>query len=364
MSNELRLTYVLCTGANVAYGEILDAVSKNLSRKRNLPATATVVFDMDTLMATHLDPQSQVRLKVYRHRTDDERAASNPFLVRQLVFYGVLPAENIIDDTEAGTTTCVFADPRIRFNQYYTANQIIYSAGQGDILMDLLLQTQARSGGDVRLNSGVSDISVIRQRTYEAGKNIAEAMQEMTQVINGCDIDVIPTDSGPTFMGTFNTYASQGTAKPKVIFSHKQRGFTNCDVERTFASVRTYATEQGVDDTQTPVVQSAGSPATSPWGLLESYATESDVSTAATLLAKAQGVVDQYQVPQSIWKIKNITREAPKPMIDYDLGDTIKLYVQRNLRLQGNLDLRVDGYDLDVQDDGECKVASLLLVDP
>lgn len=363
---ELRLTYVLCSGTNVAYGEILDAKSRKLSRKRNLPATSEVVFDMDSPMAQNISHDAQVRLKIYRFRTVTERGVSNPNTVRQLIFYGVLPPENVKDDTATGEVTCTFADPRVRFAQYYLPAQTIFAAtGQGTIIDNFLTSTQARTGGDVRLNSGVIDVSQLRDRTYEAGTNIAQAIADLTAVINGPDVDVIPTESGPTFMGTLNTYAHMGTDKSaSIIFSHQQKGFTNCDIERTFSQAITLATETGTDPTGVVQTQTAGTPATSNYGLLESWAAESSAFDTATLLTKAQGIVDQYAAPQAQWAIKNVTREAPKAMIDYDLGDTIRLQVKRGARLNANVQLRVDGYELNVQNDGNCDVSSLLLVDP
>lgn len=364
MKDQLALSFVLCDSSGNQVSEVGEAFSRKISFKRNLPGTATIVLDIESPLASYCDPTILPRLKVYRDTTAAERAVT-PSVLHKLVFYGYLPSENVQDDTSTGQTTATFADPRNKFAQYYlTTQQVFTHQFQGDILWGLIANIDGLSGGDVMLDEGMSDSSVFRDRTYDVGANIADAVSQMTQVINGPDVYVIPDDSGPTFLGIFTSESRQGADKAGVIFYHGPSLPTNCDVQRTYTKTITYATENGVDPTGVAQSENAGSPGSSPYGLLMAFTTESDPMDAATLTSKAQGTVDQFENPQAVWQVKNITQDAPQAFIEFDLGDTIRLVANRGKVVANSVTLRVDGYDLSVSDDGTVNVTSLILVDP
>lgn len=73
----------------------------------------------------------------------------------------------------------------------YDDDQVVWSDDQSDIAWGLVQQTQARTGGALGITRGVGVVTgVVRDRTYEAGKPIGEAIQQLSEAPDGFDWDI------------------------------------------------------------------------------------------------------------------------------------------------------------------------------
>lgn len=355
----LEFTTVLCknTGEPV---DILDRLAnRQLTQQLNLPSSYTITMRMDDASYPFALLEQAPRLKVYRVSTPAELAI-DPLTVNQLVFYGTLPSQGISEDAASGMAQLAFQDPMWMLNDRYVETSVSFAqVDQGSILWQLIALMNAQTNGDTFIRQGSVTTGTLRDRTYDAGKQIASMIQEMTQVDGGCDVSFIPVDywslDGSDGMGTFNAYAQRGADLVGTEFVYAaaiEAGIPGGlqgnvgNMVRTRAKTITRATSVGSADTQ--VYQNT----TSPYGLLEDYETFSDVSISQTLLDKSVGKVANGQNAPMILEIQNPTLEAPQPILDYNPGDTVYATCRRGGMEFYDLAVRVHGIDIQINQEG------------
>lgn len=91
--------------------------------------------------------------------------------------------------------------------QYITADYT--DTPQQDIMWDAIERCNEKTGGDYGVRRGIhSGDTVNRDRSYER-KEVASLIQQMSNVIDGCDFEFTPDK-------LFNTYQTKGTYRPSV----------------------------------------------------------------------------------------------------------------------------------------------------
>lgn len=359
-----RLSFVLCKSTGEPVGESLKASERKLSRRRNTPGTATISWPLHDPFAALVVPGLS-RLKVYRSASPGELAL-DPAAPKVLVWYGSLPAENTIEDTDTGFLTATFVDPRwVLKLRFLTAPASFAATDQASILTSIV-NTQITRQNIWLTPTGSTGI--LRDRNYDAGKNVSDLIDEMTKVTNGCDVDAFPIDgytaAGTRSMGTINFMSRQGSDKSNVIFRYQQvvgtsGGGTITGVKRSYAPIVNSSTQIGTAPDGTSSSQTFTLP--TGYDLLEEYQTSSDASINNSLLEAAQGVVSENATLRSIWTVGAGTWDAPLPFVDYDLGDTVRLRVQRGPMVANNVAVKVDGYDLAVDQEGNVRTTPILV---
>ena len=355
----LAFTTVLCKSTGEPVDILDDLQNRQLVQQLNLPASYTITMRMDDPNYPFALLEQQPRIKVYRVSTPAELAA-NPLVVNQLVFYGSLPAEGVDEDSETGLAKLTFQEPSWVFNQRYVTAQVTFTQfDQGQILWLIIAAQNARPNGDTWIRGGSYTTGVKRDRTYDAGKEVAGLIQEMTEVDNGCDVGLTPFDwwafNGTRGMAWFNAYAERGANKTTALFIHGSTldegsaGGIPANVKgmhRTRARTITSATSVGSADTQTYTN------ATSGFGLLEAFETYSDISISQTLLDKSVGKVANAQNAPMVIEINTPLESAPQPFLDYNLGDTVYATERRGGMAFYNLPVRVHGIDVSLSQEG------------
>jgi hypothetical protein len=361
-----KLSFVLCSYTGEPIGEVLGASQRKLSRRRNTPGVATIQLQLHDAQALLVQPGLS-RLKIYRSATPAELAL-NPAAAKQLVWYGSLPAENVEEDTDNGTLTAIFWDPRwVLLNRFLQSPASFAATDQGSIVWQVVNTQNLRQ--DTWLRQGSTTTGIVRDRTYDAGKNVAALIDDMTKVTSGLDLDVVPIDGYTTFsdrrMGTLNTYARQGTDKPNtLLYIMRERGGSGgggniMGLKRTYAPLLNSSTQQGTDPDGVASAQTYA--IATGFDLLETYDTASDAFTATGLLEKAAGVVSENVALRQILTIGSTTWEAPLPFADYDLGDTIRLSARVGRVVLDRVSMRVDGYDVEADQEGNIKATPILV---
>jgi hypothetical protein len=359
LAEPLSFTTVLCksTGEPVDFLTRLDG--RQIIQQLNLPVSYSIIMRMEDPAYEFALLDQNPRLKVYRPSTAAELVA-HPTVVSQLVFYGSLPALGVEEDSGTGMAKLTFQDPMWVLNQLYVQAAVTYTGvDQGSILWQLIALQNARTNGDTWIRQGVITTGILRTISYTPGKELAGLIQEMTATDQGCDVAFLPVDyysiDGTRAMGTFNAYAQRGSLLPDQKFVYTapltvgEGGGLKSNVgsiKRTRAKTVTSATSVGATDTQT--YQNT----TSPFGLLEDYETFSDVTISQVLLDKAVGKVANGQNSPMILEVSNPTREAPQPLIDYNLGDTVYVTCRRGGMEFYDIPVRVQGIDITITKDG------------
>jgi hypothetical protein len=151
---------------------------------------------------------------------------------------------------------------------------------QADIGWNLIAQTQATSGGDLGIVKGTVTAGTPRDRSYERGKNIREALDQLGAVSGGGDWWVTPDRlyrwATPT----------RGVVTGRVL-DVRALGAQNLKVQDNSRSRCTAVWVTGAEGTTPVQALAAGGP---PWpeGRIEQMQAYSDVSEQATLVSKAQ----------------------------------------------------------------------------
>lgn len=356
-------SFVVCksTGENV--GEAVSAKERGLSMVLNGVHTAKLKLSLYDPLAPYLLPGVS-RLKVFRNPSADELAI-NPGQSRSLVFHGTLPETGSREAAADEAIEAVFADPRFVLPQRYSLGTEAFTSGtddQGDIAWSLLNTQNGRANGDTWMRQGGTSTGILRVRTYDQ-RPVADLLTELTQLIDGPDFDVDPIDGYALGLGmvqaNFRAYARQGSDKPNAAFVYsKEAGESNVlDMQRTYLEVVNRATVTGNTQGDGTIpglpITSTYDASNASFGIRESIASFPDVTTQATLDAKARGLVLAQSAPREVITIGQPTAECKsRPFEHYYLGDTIRASCRKGSMVFTNRTLRVYGINLDIDAQG------------
>lgn len=169
---------------------------------------------------------------------------------------------------------------------------------QGQIVADLIAHAQAADGGDLGITFGSLESTITRDRAYQAGQNIWDAITDLTRVEDGIAWDVdedlelqvrlqtdYPTVSTPIELGS----TARSLARPSSADQ-----FANA----TIVTGNTQAT--------TLVIAQAPGISTDPRGRWEKFISSAGEADQAALSERAQGVLDEAISPVSVWQAEMV----------------------------------------------------------
>lgn len=195
--------------------------------------------------------------------------------------------------------------------------------------------------------TGTIQASKNRERTYDVGQNIGEAVSNLsTGLLDGFDFVERFVEQGAT-LALFDVFASLGSDRPEVRFEYGADTLSNVrSVQRT---------------TQPPVnvVYAAGanglfsvrsdSASIARFGKWPQYVTLTDVIEQTTLDDRAQALI-RPNASRTVTFSPEPTL-APLPWDDYFLGDTVRFFARR-AALSENVAVRVNAFTVVVDEDG------------
>lgn len=362
-------TFVVCGPDGAPLGEVLLARERKLTMLLNGVHSASITLPLTDPLAPYLKPGTG-RLKVYRSPSLAQLAA-NPGAVPQLVFYGQLPAPNVMLDSGSspdtdGVVSAVYMDPRWRFAFMDTLGTETYTLqDQGFILWDLVNKQNLRPGGDTYIMQGGTTTGTLRTRDFSlpagSGQVVLQSrFDEMVALDGGCDYDVTPIDgyslgTSPMQMGTLNVYTKQGSTRPNAVFALGADIKSNVQqITLSYAPIVTYSTWTGPDTNGQLQAASSGAPSSvaGQFGLIEQLQSEPSVSDTTTLTAKAVADIALMSQLRQVVTISNPLPDAPSAFEDYFLGDTVYVSCRKGSLVLASSALRVHGIDLTVDDVG------------
>jgi hypothetical protein len=190
---------------------------------------------------------------------------------------------------------------------------------QGTILWTLIDDFQSLPNGDFGITCGNVTTGVTRDRIYPIAKNVYPAMQEMTEVENGCDIDI-------TVEKVFNAYAHKGIRLNHVFeygknisdfnFSFNSKDFANqfivLGLRQGDAALYSVASNMQSQEE---------------YGLFQGVKTHPDVELIETLNEHARNYVDVYSKMIEVYSA-SVFGDDPS-FLGYSVGDEIRLKINK-----------------------------------
>lgn len=212
-------TWVLADRSGKPVGEFANASVRQFIAKRNAGRQGVVTM-------THDDREAFLLFEQLKNGVPQLRYYRNGTL--RLSAYLTAIDESLSEDGD-DQLVATFKDPFGRIygdgseqgrHVYLPANQTLdfSNEDQGEIAWQLIERLNLWL--DTGLRRGEIEVSAYRDRSYAAGKNVGEAISQLTEVIGGFDFEVLPLD--PTKnggkLGEFTVYQSQGQDRPDLLW--------------------------------------------------------------------------------------------------------------------------------------------------
>lgn len=221
----------------------------------------------------------------------------------------------------------------------------------GAIAVDLITDDIVEAG---QSNCWIGSIesSVDRDRTYEPGKSIAEAIEQLAEVDDGFFFRMDALGEGAKF-ATFNVmYPDAGDFKPQARFEFGPGTLNNIDeesleVERFDVVNRVIAVGAGEGESR-PAVEVLHAASRIEYGTYERWLDFSDVTDEATLTEHAQEIINPH--PRITIRFDAL-EGAPALFDDFDVGDTVPVFIDNGRTTVFDKALRVNEVTLEIDDD-------------
>ena len=330
-----RWQFVAATAAGEPVADLLGARSRKVTFRRDGPCEASWSMDGRWSAITGNPPDAAVVKELL-----------NDVLVYRdgdLLFRGRIgPTEDTVD-ADSHTVSMAAVDYR-----GYLDRRILYAAqtytatDQAGIAWALVDYANTRIGGDVGITRGTGQTTgVNRDRNYEAGKSIGEALDELGRVIGGFDWEVDP-------WLRLNVYSpSRGTIRDFVA----EYGSNVARVSRSVdpGSYANAVRSTGDTALTTAVTLNAATLATRPERRFDLAVSDPDVKVQQTVQDRASAALAIAEVIQPSYTVT--LRPGRWSPGDVWLGDVTKIVV-RSGRLDVNTSERVEEISVSVGDDG------------
>jgi hypothetical protein len=202
--------------------------------------------------------------------------------------------ENWREDGEDLIDVVAICYRRILRSRFVRSPLSFVAETQGQIVADLIAHAQAADGGNLGITYGALEPTIARDREYQVGQNIWDAITDLTRVEDGISWDVdealelqvrlqtdYPTVSTPIALGTTARRLSRPSSSDQ---------FGNA----TIVTGNTEAT--------TPVIAQTSGISTDPRGRWERFVSSSGEADQAALVERANGVLQGAISPVSVWQ--------------------------------------------------------------
>ena len=249
------------------------------------------------------------QLRVYRNGT--------------LVFSGLWTPMNGQSQTGQETNVnLVFRDAFSILRNRLTDATVTYTATDAGAIAKALIDTTNSTHGDTTIltNSSWVETTKARDRTYEH-KNIAEAIVELTEVLDGFDwypVYLDPRDNAGKTM-EFHVVASMGDDQDDARFEYGDGTLSNC-VGYSFSTGLPINRARAIGDAATS--EKADTTSEAIYGTYMEQVSATDVTETATLDDKAQDALRPS--PAHVTDFMPDPTLAPQPWDDFWIGDTVR----------------------------------------
>jgi hypothetical protein len=303
-----RFTLQIANSAGAVLADVSDFTSWTLTQ--NLDDGCSITFDTrgDSAAGQNIDELA----------TDVLLAQDLAIIERQRIV-GVSQVWGPSGEDDVAVTTACY---RRLLKKAHVRSPLTYSGiTQGTIIWNLIQHAQAATGGNLGITLAAAGPAVTRDRTYEVGKNIFDAIVELTQVING------PTwDINSALQLTVSQAALYPTNLMPIELGNIARGMSRPSSAAQFGNA---VVVTGDALLTTPVIQATAGVGTDPRGRWERYQAFGDVSVQNTLIEHADGLLEEANSPASVWQIE-CEPEAYFSVGNYAVGEFVTIAQPRS----------------------------------
>lgn len=339
--------FVLADAGGAALAELSTASGRSIMFRRNRYAEAGCTLshedDAAGLLLGALSNTGLPRLRAFRKAVGASVAVER--------FNGVLvPFGEQAEET--ATLSPVFRSPLSVLNgdgsgrgRFVTAaGGLSYTATDAGAIGANLLAT-ANAQGATGLVIGTVEATKLRDRTYPVGTNLGTALENLTSVLDGFDLEEVATSAG----ATLNIRAALGVTRSSARFEYGAGTLANCrGMSRTTEPPANTVFVVGANGLTSTYSDAASVAKYGAWYLKAEFL---DVSEQATLDDKARALVRPFPVKTLSFVPELALDSCPKPFDDFGLGDTVPFFARRDALVEDSL-VRVNGFTIVVDDNG------------
>lgn len=234
--------------------------------------------------------------------------------------------------------------------QYVTAS--FSNTPQQDILWGLISACNAKTGGDYGIRQGTHVGEVVNRDRNYTRKEVALAIQQMSEVIGGCDFAFTPDK-------LFNTWDKRGSYRKDVVLSYGKDGnIQNFKFNRSIEKVANFIYGLGSGNGE-DAIQATAEDAESEGYLYrrEKILTWNSVTVQETLDEHTDSAL---HLIKDVIELPTITvRDGALDLSVVDVGDTIVVDLNVNLSLEHiDGDYRIQTIECMV-DDNDCETTTV-----
>lgn len=217
-------TWVLCDHSGQPVTEITNAVETQFSARRNQGRQARIVMSHDDDEAISLIGMLTSGVPQLRYYRD---------MTLRLSAY-LTSIDGQLSEDGQDTLVAVFKDPFGRMlgdgsenGRHLFAALEFAAVDQGDIGWALI--NALNTDSDTGIREGTIETTTLRDRSYEAGKNVGEALVQLTEVIGGFDFEILPLDSVTQSgkLGEYVVYNEMGEDREDLIWGFGKGSMAN-----------------------------------------------------------------------------------------------------------------------------------------
>jgi antitoxin (DNA-binding transcriptional repressor) of toxin-antitoxin stability system len=334
-----------------------------LTRRLKRSSFADITLRSESIGADDIDHTRIVR--AWRNPDTESQAQGT------IRFAGQFTSIQDTGDEDGNEVSTVRADdPFAALAERLIQEETVYTAeDQGDLIADLIADQNARE--PTHLTMGSYSATVDRDRTYEQGKVVGEAIEQLSDVIDGPyfvinavdDDEVVGEfvlrhpDSGQDFADAVRFEYGIGTMRNVARITVD----ANPPINRVLAVGATAADE---GDPLLATAEDADS--IDDFGMRERFISQTDVLVQDTLDDAAESEI--YADPVKAYQLTAASPDShggnalPRLFDDFDVGDTVTLHAEgRSPRLQFEVTARVIEVVVTVGTEGEETLSSIVV---
>lgn len=262
----------------------------------------------------------------------------------------IIRRETVLQPEESGGITEVINITCVDWlwllkDRYTSASDVHSNQNEGEIIQDLINDTQALSDGDLGITIGANSSTANRTRTYE-DKNVRDAMEQMSSVIDGIDFEITPDR-------VLNIYDKKMTDRSNShVFSYGDDAVGTANIltvkEVLDASeIRNDVKGYGKDTLSTTRSSAASQAA---YGLRSGIYSYQDISELATLEGHLDDIIRTNGAPTR--QLSVTLAPGKEPLFGtYEIGDVVTIRVNKGV-VDIDQPVRIYGWDVTIDNDG------------
>lgn len=336
-------TWDLASASGARIAELTTATGKTITYRRNHFAEAScTIAHSDEAASLLFDALAQgiPMLRCYRRAVGSSSG--------DLRFVGHLaPFTEALEET--GTLSLVFRSPFARLlgagaDRGRFTPAITYTDQDAGVIASNLI-TATNTDGATGLTVGNIEATKVRTHEFPYGTNVGQAIQNLTNVLDGFDFEEEWTETG----STFHVYAQLGTERAAAKFEYGPETLNNVrSVSRTTQSPVNVAKAAGGSGLTS---EKSDPSSILTYGRWEAFKSFPNISEQATLDDKAHAALRPSPVVVVSFVPEYGLENCPKPFDDFHVGDTVYFYGRRDSFVE-DAAARVNALKIVIDEDG------------